>query len=229
MAQISLKTNERILATGKTGSGKTYLSRYITQKVKRLVVLDGKGTLSDWDLVPYGPDIKRTLFRNEPIRTRVLAPIGSDILAFWEEVLEVCFIAGNLTLYIDELYAVSPPNQRASNNLWSIYTRGRELGIGVWACTQRPAWIPLFALSEAEHFFCFRLQLNDDRARMAEFMGPSVLNPIKDIHGFWYARAVDEEPRYIKQLEVTDKKTVEIVKKSVTIKDVKKKRSVNIF
>lgn len=204
MQKISLRSDDRILICGKTGSGKTFLGRYITRPLSRLVVLDGKGTLAEWELAPYDTEAKRALMRNEPIRTRVVAPIGVDNLDFWDEVLRVCFVAGNVTIYIDELYAVSPPNNRASNILWSAYTRGRELGVGVWSSTQRPVWIPLFALSEAEHFFMFRLQLNDDRARMSEFMGTEVLQSIHDLHGFYYSRAIDDSPQYNKQLEVQE-------------------------
>lgn len=204
MQKISLRSDERVLICGKTGSGKTFLARYVTRSLSRLVVLDGKGTLSDWNLAPYDGDARRALMQNEPIRTRVIAPLGVDNADFWDEVLRVCFVSGNVTIYIDELYAVAPPNTRASNVLWSCYTRGRELGVGVWSSTQRPVWIPLFALSEAEHFFMFRLQLNDDRARMSEFMGADVLIPIRDLHGFYYSRAIDDNPEYNRQLEVQE-------------------------
>lgn len=215
MPRIKLASNERALIAGKTGSGKTYLARYITRPIKRLVVLDGKGTLGDWGLEPWGMPAIRALIRGEPMRARAIPPIGTDFLEYWDEVIYTAYKAGNVLIYIDEMYSVAPPNQKPSDALWALYTRGRELGVGVWASTQRPVWIPLFALSEAEHFFVFRLQLFEDRQRMAAFMGNEVTSTITDIHGFYYAASVAEKPFYVHRLEVSETgqgKLLEVVK-----------------
>lgn len=193
-----INSDERLLITGKTGSGKTFLARYLTKGLRRLVVLDGKGTLTDWGLDDFG---SRGL-RQDVFRLRAIPPIGRDPLEYWDGVLTDCFKAGNLTVYIDELYAVNPPGNKILPGLWALYTRGREFGIGVWSSTQRPTWIPLVALSEAEHFVMFRLSLMEDRQRLAAFMSADVLTPIKDIHGFFYMFAQWEEPVYYRQLLV---------------------------
>lgn len=206
------------MLSGKTGAGKTYLARYMTRPLKRLVVLDGKGTLGDWNLDAWNHETYRALVRGEPVRARVIPPVGMDVLDFWDEVLMACYNAGNLTIYIDELYAVCPPNKPPSNALFAVYTRGRELGLGVWASTQRPVWIPLVALSEAEHFFMFRLQLYEDRQRLSAFMGRTVLNQIKDKHGFYYMQSEEDNPVYIRQLEVKEDKTGKLLSIETTHK-----------
>lgn len=202
MPRIKLTSNERVLISGKTGSGKTYLAHYITRPIKRLMVLDGKGTLSDWNLEPWDSGSSRAMLRGEPVRIRVVPPLSVDVMDFWNETIIQAYHAGNMLIYIDELYAVSPPNQKPPDALWAAYTRGRELGLGVWASTQRPVWIPLFALSEADHFFMFRLQLNEDRQRMSAFMGTEVMQSISDRHGFYYASSEADKPFYVRQLEV---------------------------
>lgn len=167
-------------------------------------MLDGKGTLTDWNLDDYSAHG----LRGDSYRLRAIPPVGRDPLPYWESVLNDCFKSGNVTVYIDELYAIVPPNEKILPSLWSLYTRGREFGIGVWSSTQRPVWIPLVALSESEHYIMFRLALLEDRRRMAAFMGEEVLSPITDLHGFFYSLAQWDKPEYYRQLAVKHNSSV---------------------
>lgn len=165
-----LASNSRVAFVGKTGSGKTYAARILAARLPRLVVFDPKGTLFDnWNLEEWNDSTAKKLEKGKAIRIRVPAPLDNN----WEPYFEACYYAGNCTVYIDELYGVI---ERANSGdyLRALYTRGRELNIGVWAATQRPSWVPLFALSEADWIFLFRLQMETDRKRMSEIMGQSV-------------------------------------------------------
>jgi energy-coupling factor transporter ATP-binding protein EcfA2 len=208
----TIKSSDRVFIAGKTGSGKTFLARHLTRKLPRLVVLDGKGSLSDWNLIPWDGNTRRALIAGEPVRSRVTAPLKGDVKEFWETVLGLCYFAGDLTIYIDEVYAITPPNTNPGPNLWACYTRGREFGVGVWSSTQRPVWIPLISMSEAEHYFCFRLNLGEDRKRLSAFMGEPVLTPIPDEHGFYYSRAEWDKPIYKTKLTPGETIPVEINK-----------------
>jgi hypothetical protein len=68
------------------------------------------------------------------------------------------------------------------------------LGVEVWSATQRPANIPLVAISEAEHVYCFRLQLPQDRSRIEEITGIMVetIQGLKK-RAFVYARQGESE------------------------------------
>lgn len=204
-------SDERAIIVGQTGSGKTYMARQLLLDAKRLVVLDPKGMLrspvepeepddayEDWRLTEWSDAGAKKLSSGDPIRLRVAAPLDGD----WSEVLWAVYRAGNCVLYIDEIYGVVPPGRRPPDALTAIYTRGRELGIGAYGCSQRPTWIPLTLISEAYWFFCFRLMQDADRRRMAEFMGPSVLTPITDRYGFWTYNVFWDQPVYTKQLDV---------------------------
>jgi ABC-type dipeptide/oligopeptide/nickel transport system ATPase component len=166
-----VKANERVAFVGKTGSGKTFAAMLMLASIPRVIVCDPKGTLAgNLDLQEWNKNNVRKFENGDDIRLRIPAPIDNN----WEPYFETCYETGNCTVYIDELYGVLNMRRLPPRYLTALYTRGRELNIGVWSATQRPTWVPLFALSEADWLFVFRLQLDADRRRMAEIMGSDV-------------------------------------------------------
>jgi len=193
--EIVVATADRVVAAGKTGSGKTYLMRRLCSRVGRLVLIDHKSSLTDWSTEPNEEHAWRKLERGDKARIRVVYEDDDT----YETAIARAFAAGDCTIYIDEIYGVVEPGRR-SKALVSALTRGREFGVGVWTSTQRPAHLPLFVLSESDHYFIFRLNLEQDRARFAAFAGEEVKTVITDEHGFWYAAAKENRPRYFREL-----------------------------
>lgn len=181
---VTVISNERAAFVGRTGSGKTFFAREILRPLSRVIVLDPKGTLTtpDWNLSDSG-EIVRRLRAGKSGRLRVPAPFDGN----WEPWLALAWEIGNVTVYIDEVYGVVEPGRKPPALFTALYTRGREAGIGVFAATQRPAWVPLFVLSEANWLFVFRLSLEDDRKRMMQFGDDTGMlgRPIRDPHGFY--------------------------------------------
>lgn len=66
--------------------------------------------------------------------------------------LRRCYKQGNWIVFGDEMYGLAEELdlERDVNRLW---TRGRSMGTGLWAASQRPAYIPLNAYAQAEHLF----------------------------------------------------------------------------
>lgn len=203
---MKIKANDRVLLSGKTGSGKTWLAEHLLIPVKRLIVVDPKATLGKWNLKePTDRDLRR-FDRGGVGRYRVLPPITESAELWYEQLFERCYDTGNLTVYIDEAYAVTPPGSKPSRWLTALYTRGRERGIGVWCSTQRPTWIPLFLISEADWIISFRLNIDDDRKRIASMAGSEVLQPINHEHGFWLYHVGDDKPYYYPEAVVQSQK-----------------------
>ena len=62
------------------------------------------------------------------------------------------------------------------------------MGLGVWAATQRPSWVPQEMFSESEWSWTFTLRIADDRKKVARSLGfDQIMQPIRDLHGFWVA------------------------------------------
>lgn len=187
-------SDQRVFIAGKTGSGKTLLAMSLLYTARRLLVIDSKDGLQDWNLEDL-KNIKQIDSRKD-YRLRVV----DDEKAI--EALERLYDVGNGVVYIDELTALVPTSKEPPRSFTNIWSRGRSRNIGAWASTQRPKSIPLLTISEAEHFFIFRLQLEADRQRVAEVVGEFALKPVRDKHGFYYYNVDNDDIRYYNKLRL---------------------------
>jgi len=192
-----IKPTERVVIAGKTGCGKTHLGKVYAGGFPNVMVLDTKGTYT-WGKVP----IIRTLDKlrkesNQAMGRFIYRPVDKEMNAdYLDAFFEYCYKRGQTWVIVDELAQVSDivGGDGIAPNWQNIMQRGRELGVGITNQTQRPKSIPLMTLSEAEHTFCFRLRLDDDRKRMAEFMGDIVVKTRLQGHGFIYMHESMDSP-----------------------------------
>jgi len=195
LRSIIPKRNERSILVGKTGTGKTTLAMEILQAYTFVLAIDPIHVLreklpkeyvlckSPKQLAWHGRSHKKLLYQPDP-----------DFFG-WEwynEVYELAFHAGNRMVYTDEGLRVMRPNGQAPPYMEACYTAGRQKGVGMITCSQRPAKIDLRVMSEAEHYYAFRLRLREDRERMASLMHEDVLHHPPKGHSFHYWRDSDE-------------------------------------
>lgn len=88
--------------------------------------------------------------------------------------LEDCYSRGNFIIFADEVAGLEN-ELKLSKELVAIWMRGRSLGCGLWAASQRPRDISLHAYAQAEHLFLFYDPDLNDRKRFAEIGG---VNPL---------------------------------------------------
>lgn len=201
---LSVRADDRAGFIGQTGSGKTFAAGLLCANVDKLVVLDPKGSpsIKSWGLKEWDWRAPYYLNRSNSYRLHVgpqqrtkQHPEGN-----WDPFLEAIWDAGDVTLYIDELYLITGYGRRPQPRLADLYVAGRERGIGTWGCSQRPAWTPRFTRSECEWLFSFRLLDKDDRTTMRGHMGLEPLVPEKHPHGLWIFNNSWAKPRYYERL-----------------------------
>lgn len=94
-------------------------------------------------------------------------------------VLRDCYRRGNSIVFCDEVAGLAGlPNPRGApridDALIAIWQRGRAMGTGLWSASQRPAYVPLDAYTNAGHMFLGRDMDKRSRDRYSEISG---INP----------------------------------------------------
>lgn len=77
---------------------------------------------------------------------------------------------GNRIVFGDEAYGLCE-ELNLDRELITGWTRGRSMGMGVWAASQKPTHIPLHAYNQAQHLFLFRDPDKRARERYSEISG----------------------------------------------------------
>lgn len=201
---LDWKQGEHVTLVGHTGSGKTTLARAILPMRRYIIVLGAKPR--DEVLEEMARDGYRTVrhWNERPVRQRVGEP---QRILLWPDVTRAdklkaqkvefmrAFVGvyeeGNWCLYADELAYLSD-HLRLDPLMKLLWEQGRSSGISFMGGTQRPAWIPLAAYSQATHLFLFRDNDARNLQRFAEIGGDVDRQAIREVvmelprHSFLY-------------------------------------------
>lgn len=204
---ILLKEGERGLLIGRTGSGKTKNAVWQMRSTAAspVIIMDTKQEPGD----PFAalPKVRGDKSREELLRLRggidefrrlkrsdlpeyvLLQPPAEDITepAALDEYLQVIFerFAPAFT-YIDEGYAIHESG-RPGPAYVRLLTQGRAFGHTVLTGVQRPRWVSVFAMSEAERYYVYKLTKGEDRKAVGDYIpGFEDLDPLAPHHFYYY-------------------------------------------
>ena len=173
---MQIRTDDRVFICGKTGCGKTtFVKHSLLTGYPRIIFWDIKKQNSDWphSIVCIDP-AQLGLAIQQAHRYILYQPrdiSGDD----FNQVCRIVYDTGNIALYVDEVAYVTTGSYIEQ---WHkmLLIMGRSRGIGVITGTQRPRHVSNFCISESEHFFIGKLNLEDDIKKISVVLA-------KEYHG----------------------------------------------
>lgn len=184
-------TGQRALIVGQTGSGKTGFLCWMLLRVPMSPVIiyetkeESKFKAFPGVVYAHSQDELDEAYHNQQADYIVMQPdivTCSDPRALDAMLYHHFINYPNSVCAIDELFMFHM-NGRHGPGLLGLYTRGRSRGITTIACTQRPAWISGFAISEAQRYYAFYLEMEGDKKKLK----PALVDlPDPPKHGFYY-------------------------------------------
>jgi hypothetical protein len=171
--------NDRLYALGFSTSGKSEVLNLLFSGIAcQKLLIDNKPEFTIDDVEPvHSPD---EINWTEPIVHYQPAP-GSDCSQY-EEIFAAAFTRRGLTICVHELGALVDYNaNRAGRFLISYLSQGARLGLGLLAGTQRPVYVPVAGMSEANHVLVFTPQLarREDNDMAAQALSPVDGQPLE--------------------------------------------------
>lgn len=193
-----IKPNEHVFIGGSTGSGKTFLTKAYLKGYKNYIIYDPKNRFTFDPFMSHEEQekeivrINKVSLLDEAIQRTskiIYSPIPEEMeKPFYEQFFKWCYFKGNLIVVVDEAYSVTD-QYYIPKYYKHILTRGREMNVGCWTLSQRPSGISTLTMSEATHYFIFRLTYAPDRDKLSKIAGnKTFLIPPKKYEFYYWNR-----------------------------------------
>lgn len=186
LEQMDWRQGEHVTLIGPTGKGKTTLALALLPRRDYVTVFGCKPEDRTLALLARRPGWRRIrkwterppILDHDPNKGRrlILWPKYENMTdveshpEIFREAMRDMFRQGRWCLYVDELWWVAQ-ELGLTHELKHYWQVGRSLGISLVAGTQRPAWVPLEAYSQASHVFFWRTSDRRDLDRVAGLGG----------------------------------------------------------
>lgn len=180
----AMKQGEHILMAGQTGSGKTTLMENLASSRSFGIILDTKGELSipGWEIT----SVCDMAFKRQTAHSahNIFRPKSMQDV---ERVFTRVYKDGGWNIIVDEVYMIGTGTIKSfPPHYIRCLTAGRSRHVTVWTLTQRPKYLPLFAMTESKHIFVFELGFEDDRKYLLKNVGVGGLDEQVKGHEFLY-------------------------------------------
>jgi hypothetical protein len=171
------RQGQHVLIVGRTGQGKTYAARHLLDLREWIIALSHKRDSQvwwGWREVERAEQIEPERRRGQ--KWRLMPPKVAIREARMRQrtefsaALERVWNDENWSCYVDELYYCETI-LNLGQELVTLWTNGRSLGITMVGGVQRPARINRFFVSESRYIICFRVGDGRDRAVLGEVTG----------------------------------------------------------
>lgn len=166
MATLTVTSDMRIGAIGRTGTGKTYFMRHLLKPQPRVICVDSKQRVN-WEGYQLTYDADAALIPDKVIyrHTEDLPP-----RRFWDNALDALHEKGGGVIYIDELPVITSSN-RAPEGLKRIFRLGREIGVGCWWAGQEATGVNNTMIRQSDIIALFLNHGASDRDKIIETCG----------------------------------------------------------
>lgn len=177
---IKLNSHDRWFFVGRTGSGKSFLIKYLAgiyvRAGGRVAIVDGPD--HGWCDKQHPPATKgegtvlcpRVVKRFAPnLRVQMYQPsvpgyADEGLMRFVEDI----FNEKNTLIIFDEIFGILDPNHQPVI-ITQVWTQGRKHNVPAWAASQRPSRVPEVIMSQADNWGIFQLLNEQDKKKIAEW------------------------------------------------------------
>lgn len=167
MPTLTLKSDQRVGAVGRTRCGKTYAMEQLLKQQQVCIVVDSKHRV-DWPGFSLTYDWKSAAnLAEKKIIYRHYGPIPDE---FWERAMQSIHDAGGGVLYIDEAPAITSPNS-APQGLKDVIRMGGQLGVGVWWSGQEATGVNNTLIRQSDVLLLFHNGGASDRDKLIKTCG----------------------------------------------------------